>query len=306
MPTKFVFLILPQVHLLDLAGPDQCIHEAIDFGCEFSIEYCGIDEDLETSAGLGLKKPTHFSKVKLEKGDYLIIAGARMAYLQSTKFKSNKALFIWMNTQYQKEVNLVSICVGAFVLGYAGLLNGRKCTTHFQKIDDLQKTFPKAQVEQNVLFVEDDLIYTSAGIVAGIDLMLHILEKLVGSQITLKVTRELVMYNRRTALSPQQSVFVQYRNHMHQGIHDAQDYIINNLSHRHKQDELANIACMSVRNFTRLFKKETGLTVNEFITTIRKEVIEQLSQNKNLTLGQIARQVGLSSERQLMRIKNDK
>ncbi|MBK7853505.1 MAG: DJ-1/PfpI family protein [Bacteroidetes bacterium] len=302
MPKKFVFLILPHLHLLDLAGPDQAIHEAIDFGADFTLEYCGIDSTVHTSAGLAIGKQKHFTKIILSEGDFLIIPGASMKYIRSKEFKNNNELFNWISSLYQSNVNIVSICVGAFVLGYSGLLDGTICTTHFQLTTELKKTFPKADVKETVLYQEDKHIYSSAGIASGIDLMLHIIETLTSGYFAHKVARELVIYRRREDVSPQNNIFLQFRNHVHNGIHKVQDYTIENLNSSLKITDLANIANMSERNFTRIFRKETGCTVNDFKTRIRIEKAKSLLNNPDLSKLQIANQVGLTSEKQLIRI----
>jgi transcriptional regulator GlxA family with amidase domain len=116
MATRFVFLLLPHIHILDLAGPDQAIHEAIDYGADFSIEYCGIDESIVTTSGLPFGKVQHFTKAKLKKGDFLVIPGADFTYLTSPRFLEQKGLFQWIDTNYNKGINICSICIGAFVL----------------------------------------------------------------------------------------------------------------------------------------------------------------------------------------------
>lgn len=302
MQTQFIFVILPEVHLLDLAGPDQVIHEAIEFGANFKLVYAGIQDDINTSAGLALKKQTHYSKINYNDGDFIVIPGARVAYLSSLEFRKNKDLFEWLKIAYERKCNIVSICAGAFVLGYAGLLNNKHCTTHFQLTSKIQSIFPKAKVKENILFVRDENVYTSAGIAAGIDLMLFIIEELTDGYFAHKVARELVIYVRRGGESAQENAFINYRNHIHSSIHTVQDFIIENIHVKSNLSFLAEKANMSERNFTRVFKKETGVTVNEFITTIRKEKLQVLLQNHNLSRKQIANQLGLESERQLSRI----
>jgi transcriptional regulator GlxA family with amidase domain len=302
MPVKFVFLVLPGIHLMDLAGPDQTIHEAIDFGADFEIEYCGLDDEITSSAGLTIKKQKPFSSVKFKPGDYLIIPGAKINYLLSPGFKKNKHLFGWIKNCYRQHVELVSICSGAFVLAHCGLLDGISCTTHFKQTRNLQARYPRAQVSENTLFTDTNGIYTSAGIASGIDLVLHIIEKLKGGYFAHKVARELVIYNRRGGNQEQLSVFMQFRNHIHSGIHRSQDYIIENIQRKHLLIHLADVANMSERNFTRIFKRETGITVINYVNCVRKEIIEKLSKNKDISYSRIAKEVGLESEKQVRRI----
>jgi len=302
MAANFVFLTLPRTHFLDLAGPNQVILEAMGFGADFEMSYCSIDKPLETSSGFPMGKLPHFSKMKMKAGDFLIIPGAETSYLTSDEFTNEKQLIEWIKTQHKNGVNICSICVGAFVLGHCGLLGGIKCTTHFKKTKDLQKLFRAADVIENILYTEQNGIYTSAGIVSGIDMMLSIVEDLKGSYFAHLVARELVVYNRRNGNQKQQSDLLEFRNHVHAGIHKVQDWLQENLYKKYKQHQLAEIANMSERNFTRIFKKETGITVNAYITILRKERIRELIKNPDISRMQIAQKCGLKSTRQLSRI----
>ncbi len=302
MATKFVFLLLPQVHILDLAGPDQAIHEAIDFGADFEIEYCGISASLVTTSGLPLGKVVHFSKIRMAQGDFLVIPGCSYQYLSSREFLQQIELFAWLRKLYQNGISLVSICMGAFVLAESGLLNDRQCTTHFKKTDALQKKYPALKVIENILYTDQDNIYTSAGIASGIDLALHLIEKLKGSHFAHLVARELVVFSRRKANDSQESEFLKFRNHIHSGIHAVQDFILENIDKKNHLPDLADIAAMSERNFTRIFKKESGVTVNQYINSIRKAKAREWMKNLNLSRAEIAARVGLQSEKQLTRI----
>lgn len=306
MPTKFTFLVLPHVHILDLAGADQAIHEAIDYDADFAIEYCGIGENVMTTSGLPFGILPHYDSVNLAKDDFLIIPGSAYAYLTSTNFLQNRALFAWIRAQHKIGVNICSICMGAFVLAESGLLNHKNCTTHFKKTKALQARYPAIKVQENILFTEEEHIYTSAGIAAGIDLTLHIIEKLKGSHLAHLVARELVVYNRRNGNSAQESELLKFRNHLHAGIHKAQDFVVENIDKKMTLSELAEIANMSERNFTRIFRKETGITANEYITKIRVAKAAELRKKPDFSKLEIANQVGLQSEKQLSRILNSK
>jgi transcriptional regulator GlxA family with amidase domain len=302
MARTFAFLVLPEVHLLDLAGPDQAILEAIGYGADFKIAYCGIGNEAISSAGLKFAQTQHFSALDLQPGDFLILPGSNVGYLSSATFAQQTDLFAWIQTLYRNGVRLVSICAGAFILGKCGLLDGIECTTHFKQTQRLQRDYPQAIVRENVLFVQQNGIHTSAGIAAGIDLVLSLIEQIMGSYFAHKVAREMVVYSRRDGQSKQLSAFLDFRNHIHAGIHKAQDHIIENIQQKNSLPALAEIACMSERNFTRVFKKETGITVNEFVNSIRREKIQSLLNNPDLSRQEIARQVGLESEKQVRRL----
>lgn len=304
MKTKFVFLLLPEIHLMDLAGPDQAIHEAIDYGANFEIEYCCLIPEITTTSGLPIGNVKHYSKVEINQGDFLMIPGSNAAYLTSAEFKKQTQLLAWLTRLHQNGINVCSICSSAFALAECGLLDNIPCTTHFKKTKDLQQSYPKAKVIENILFTDHNGIYTSAGIASGIDLTLHIIEKLKGSHLAHLVARELVVYNRRSGNSAQDSELLQFRNHIHSGIHKVQDWILDNIHLKTNLEYLAEIANMSERNFTRIFKKETNVTVNDFITIIRKEKSRELLKNPNLSRVEVANRIGLQSDRQLSRILN--
>jgi transcriptional regulator GlxA family with amidase domain len=305
MATKFIFLLLPQVHILDLAGADQAIHEAIDFEADFEMEYCGIGQEIVSTSGLPFGALKHFSELNYKKGDFLFIPGCAYSYLTSNDFLEQKALFNWINQLYENGVSITSICMGAFVLAEAGLLDGKNCTTHFKKTKALQEKYPKIRVIENILFTEQNGIYTSAGIASGIDLTLHIIEKLKGSHFAHLVARELVVFSRRSGNDTQESEFLKFRNHIHSGIHKVQDYIYENIARKNNLFDLAELAAMSERNFTRTFKKETGITVIDYINVVRRAKAIELMKNPNLSKIEIANKIGLQSEKQLSRILNN-
>ncbi len=300
--TKIVFLVLPRTHLLDLAGPIQVFQEGIEQGAQLEIQYCAHERDLTTSSDFPFGKLPHYSEVSLRCGDFLVVAGAEVSYLVSKQLTGDQALLRWVGEMHALSVRIVSICTGAFFLGAAGLLNGRKCTTHWKRTAELKKRFPRIQLVEDILFTECDGIYTSAGVTAGIDLALYILEQLTDDHLSYKVARELVIYARRRGTESQESSFLKYRNHIHSGIHQVQDYLHYNLQKRVSLSQLADQACMSPRNLTRIFKRETGITVNEYTSILRKEVLKKLAGNPDMSRKQMAKHCGLTSERQVIRL----
>lgn len=300
--TKIVFLILPHMHLLDLAGPDQVFHESIESGADFTIDYCSVDKSSFTSGNLNIAKLKLFSKIKLNKGDYLFVPGAEVSYLTSPSIPYEKEITKWLKDAYEKGTYICSICTGAFFLARTGLLNGKKCTTHWKRTPELQQLYPAINVVEDILFTEDERIMTSAGVTAGIDMALHILTKMKDDNFSFKVARELVVYIRRQGDDAQNSIFMNYRNHIHTGVHEVQDYVQENISEKLSLNCLAVIANMSSRNLTRIFKKETGITINDFISMIRKENLQKLLPNPDITRKQMANLCGLKSERHVIRL----
>lgn len=303
MAIKIVFVISPKTHFLDLAGPDQVFFESIFFKAPFELEYASFaTEEAGTASGLRFTGLKHYKDLELKKGDYVFIPGMDTEVLTGQHSVSMKPLFNWLSARYEQGVNICSVCTGAFLLAASGLLNGKPCTTHWKYTNKLQRLFPKLKVQENVLFTEKDGVFTSAGVASGIDLALYIVEQEMGPYFANKVAREIVLYIRRDANESQQSVFLSYRNHIHAGVHTVQDWLVENLDKKTTLPQLARLANMSTRNFTRVFKKETDITIGDYIALLRQEKIKEMLKKPDLSRPQMARQLGLKSERQLSRL----
>lgn len=298
---QVIFVVPPRVHVLDLTGPIQVFYEAVDYGAAYQLTYCSFQNHVTSSSGLSFGAVRSFDDVQTQPGDYIFLPGMEMEYIRSQL--NEETIFLdWLQQQHKKGVYLCSVCTGAFLLARAGLLDGRKCTTHWKRIDELQQTYPRLLAQLDRLFVKDGNIYTSAGITAGIDLALAILEEQEGPLFATKIARELVVYFRRGAEHTQKSVYLDYRNHMNVAIHQMQDWLIANLEARATLDELAEIANMSTRNLTRTFRKETGITIHDYTTRLRLELAQTLQHNPGMTMEAIAAKCGFQDARQLRRI----
>ncbi len=300
--TRITFLLPPFVHLLDIAGAAQVFQAGQTYGAHYALEWCSYERTVQSSANLGFTNLAWFEDIVPPNDGFLFVPGFDSSYALSGNFHTNTILHQWLQQAYISGATICSVCAGAFVLGAAGLLDRRRCTTHWQLIETLQQTFPTARVVPDVLFTQDSKIYTSAGISSGIDLALHILEERHGARLVHNVARELVVYQRRSGNHTQTSVYLDYRNHVHQGIHTVQDWIIEHLHTAPTLETLAEIALMSVRNLTRIFRQTTGISINEYTARVRREVAQTLMNNPNYTAQAIAEQCGLKSIRQLQRI----
>lgn len=300
------FFIPREVHILDLTGPIQVFYEANAYGAAYELGYIAAEENPVSAAGLSFGRIGHYSEISLQQGDYLFIPGAEMEYLRGSAFRSDRKLFGWLQSMPGKGVTVCSVCTGAFFLAEAGLLDDRKCTTHWKRAAELKKLYPRALVEENILYAQSDNIYTSAGITTGIDMSLAIIADHYGPIFTHKVARELLVYYRRGATHSQQSVYLDYRNHLNMGVHAVQDWLIENLQRKFTIVSLASIANMSPRNLTRTFRKSTGMSIIEYAKRLRLEKAETLDRNPALSADNIAAQVGYSNARQLRRIKKSK
>ena len=299
---KVAFIIPPTVELLDLAGPVQVFTEAKFYGMEIEIEFYTFSKEPISTAGLGFGKVANFKTAKLKEGDLIFVPGMDMEYVNSIPFKAEREFFTWLKECSDIKITVCSICNGAFALGHAGLLKDTECTTHWRRVKELQMQFPTAKVVADILFVKSNNVYTSAGISAGIDLALAILEDLKGPLFTHKVARGLVVYHRRSGKHNQQSIYLDYRNHINPQVHEVQDYLIDNLSKENDIETLASLVGMSPRNLSRVFKEKTGSTVLEYLTLLRKEYANTMLNNPEYTIEYIASRCGFKTARQLQRI----
>ncbi|ULQ51941.1 GlxA family transcriptional regulator [Flavihumibacter fluvii] len=302
---KVAFIIPPTVELLDLAGPVQVFTEAKVQGMDLEMEFYQYSEDPVSTAGLGFAKLPNYSAAKLKEGDFIFVPGMDNDYVNSISFRAEREFFKWLKDCSDKNITVCSICSGAFALGHAGLLKDTECTTHWRRVDALQAQFPQARVVADILYVRSNNVYTSAGISAGIDLALAILEDLKGPLFTHKVARGLVVYHRRSGQHKQQSVYLDYRNHINPQVHEVQDYLIDNLSKENDIESLASLVGMSARNLSRVFKEKTGSTVLEYLTLLRREYAKTMLNNPEYTIEYIAAKCGFKSARQLQRILKD-
>ena len=303
---KIGFIIPPTVELLDLAGPVQVFTEAKFYGFQIDLEFYIIKNNPTSTSGLGFGKLAKFSEARLKEGDFVFVPGMDQNYVRSSAFRNEQKFFDWLKKLADRNINVCSVCNGAFALAEAGLLNGLECTTHWRRVDELQAQFPKTKVLPDVLFVKNSSVCTSGGITAGIDLALSILEDLAGAPFAQKVARGLVVYYRANDNRKQEDNYLDSRNHLNFKIHEVQNYLINNISSDTSISKLASGAGMSPRNLTRLFKQTTGVTVNQYLTQLRLETAKTILKDPKNSLANAASKCGFKTARQLQRILKQK
>lgn len=300
MPQVF-FLVLEGINLLDLAGPAHVFDAAREFGVPYQVRFCGLGKKpVASHLGLGLAGLEHISQIKPRTGDLVFIPGVHRVDHRREEAGGSVA---WLRAAHRRGATLCSVCTGAFVLAWAGLLDGRRSTTHWTRVEALRAAAPKSQVHGEVLFVEDDNVFTSAGVSSGIDLALSILESRHGALLATRVARELVVYLRRPADHAQGSVYLDYRNHLRVGVHRVQDWLATHPERHATLPELARIAALSPRHLSRLFRQATGITIQQYRTRLRLERARRMQSNPEMTCDAIATACGFGDARQLRRIR---
>ncbi|MEU4169136.1 DJ-1/PfpI family protein [Streptomyces sp. NPDC026665] len=298
--SHIVFFLVPGVHLLDLAGPAQVFSTAADFGHPYSLGYVAEQPRIVTAQGLPLTALTEWPELGPE--DLIVVPGWRALTLADGPRIGDATLRV-LQDHHARGGTVASVCAGADALGRAGLLDGRRCTTHHDVQDELARRYPRAAVVRDVLYTQDDRVVTSAGIASGIDLALHIVAGRHGPAAGAQVARDMVVYARRNGHEPQASAMLRHRSHLDDTVHRAQDLLDARFDRPVPLPELAAAVGVSERTLTRLFTRATqGLTPLRYQQALRLERAEHLISH-GLTVDAAARAVGFEDARMLRRLR---
>lgn len=224
--------------------------------------------------------------------DLLVVGGAAMS--------PEPAVLDFLREAAQTDSRIASVCTGAFALAAAGLLDGRKATTHWKRAAELQARYPMIDVDADRIFIEDGPIWTCAGSTAGLDLALALIEDDFGIEVARAVARFLVMYHRRTGGQSQFSTLLELEPKSDR-LQAVVTYARRNLSNRLNVEELAEVANLSARQFTRLFQSETGLPPAKAVEKIRLEAARNLMVDSTHPIEVIARQTGFGDSDRMRR-----
>ncbi|ANJ93411.1 GlxA family transcriptional regulator [Serratia plymuthica] len=298
MPQAVYFLMLPQVLSLDVSGPAETLRLA----GTFSLHYIGPEPQVTCSIGMTLSRLEPLP-ARLEDGAILVVPGVSDSarYFANPQAEQARRWLAALQPDLQsRRITLVCVCSGALLAAQAGLLDGYQCTTHHDVLERMRLQAPAALVKENRIFVEDRSVYTSAGITAGIDLALHLINRQCGATRATEVAREMVVYFRRSGDDPQLSPWLRYRNHLHPAVHRAQDVMAAEPEAEWSVPQVAEKAHVSSRHLARLFRSHIGISVREYHEQLRLAVAQQrLQQGYGLEKAALA--AGFSSGRQLRR-----
>ena len=297
--TRVVLVLVPGVHLLDLAGPAQAFSSADDAGYRYRLSYVAETPEVLTMQGLPVR--TEVTWPELTAADLILVPGWRGTAFATTPVGPD--ILRRLHEHHAAGGTVASVCAGAEALGRAGLLDGRRCTTHHALQDELALRYPRAKVVRDVLYVVDDRVVTSAGIASGIDLALHLIASRHGPGAAGRVARDMVVYARRNGDEPQTSALLRHRSHLSDAVHRIQDVIEARFTDRLKLADLAAASGVSERTVTRLFGRATGLTPLRYQHILRLERAEHLI-GHGATVETAARAVGFEDARMLRRLRS--
>lgn len=295
MTCKLVFVLFPGFQLLDAAGPVAAFEMANrqapgTYEVVLASRHGGA---IESSAGPTLLA-TVFADVR--EADTVIVVGGD-GVIDAAGCPETLSFICGLGSSARR---IASVCSGAYLLAAAGLLNGRKATTHWRRSADFRRRFPDVDLDADRIYVNDGNIWTSAGISAGIDLSLALIADDLGERIARQVAHQLVVYYRRPGGQSQFSALLEMSmgNGRFAGL---LDYIRGNLNKPLKVNDLAEQACMSPRHFARLFTAEVGTPPARAVERLRVEAASTALESGAGSVLAVARQCGFSDAERMRR-----
>jgi len=305
------FLVMPDVTLLDVTGPMEVFSQTKDCMAKkyneppFIYELHTIATErtkfIRSDSGLILLCNDTLSSVDYAI-DTLFIPGISNLLYDSYKKRLGKRVLEWIVEQSKSVRRICSVCTGSFFLAEAGILNGKRATTHWELCDQLKKDYPAIQVESEPIFVKDGSIYSSAGITAGMDLALALIEADLGRSVAMEVAKQMVLYLKRSGNQSQFSSVLVHQHTETNPIIELQTWIQKHLKEELTIEKLAEKAHMSPRNFARVFVRETGITPSKYVDKLRIEAACRLLVETQLNLKEIAVDCGLNSSDNMRRL----
>jgi transcriptional regulator GlxA family with amidase domain len=289
-----VIIVPPKAQSLDVSGPLDAFLEANRHSpgrplYEVRLVATGAGRTIKVGGMSLVADSSIFDEISSI--DTMLVAGTPDYAIADT----STALHAWLRRRAPRTRRYGSVCTGAFFLGAAGLLDGMNATTHWQHAAELAERFPAAKVVPDQIYVQDGALYTSAGVTAGIDLALKLIEDDHGRDLALTVARRLVVFLKRPGGQSQFSAHLAAQIADEGKIRSLQHWVLDHLSSDLSLESLAARAAMSVRNFTRVFQGETGTTPADFVEMARVDAARRLLEESETALQRVAPRCGFSS-----------
>ncbi len=302
-PKKILILGFRDAQILDITGPMEILTSASDAMPHraYEVMLAGPNSSsIKTTCGLSLSVDRSFRELSPSECrhiDTLIVAGGR----GMRQHVSDPELIKVVQQTAKHARRITSVCTGAFVLAAAGLLNGKRAVTHWMYCDALSRSFPSVTVDQDAIYVRDGKVWTSAGVTAGMDLALALVEDDLGRELALDIARQKVMFMMRPGGQSQFSAHLAAQQPQDRPLSDLLQWIVDNVDRDLSVPALAQHAAMSERNFARHFTKETGTTPARFVEAARLQAARQKLEEDAISMDQIAHQSGFSNAERMRR-----
>jgi transcriptional regulator GlxA family with amidase domain len=298
-----VFVAFEQALLLDIAGPLQVFASARDLCAAAGLPdpyrlslVSPKGGEIATSSGLAVVT-RRLGALRSEPIDTLIAVGG----IGSRAAVNERALIRWLASRAGRARRVCSVCTGAFLLAEAGLLDGKRAVTHWWACDELARRYPRVTVEPDPIFLRDGKIWTSAGVTAGIDLALALVEEDLGRVMALRVARHLVVFLKRPGGQSQFSAMLESQARDDGGFAALHEWLAQHLADDLGVEALAARVGMSPRNFARVYAKRTGTTPAKAVEALRVDAARRALEGSAASIERIARVCGFGDEERLRR-----
>ncbi|MFH9089212.1 GlxA family transcriptional regulator [Streptomyces sp. NPDC017673] len=296
-PLTVTVFVFPGVRLLDVTGPIEVFASANDWGGEYRVQVVSEDgADVVTAAGTRLAADLSVDDVH-EICDVLVIPGGP----EWETLVKDDALLDAVRGLSGRARCTASVCTGAFLLAAAGLLDGRRAATHWRQTRELGRRYPSVRVEPDAIFVRDGKMMTSAGVTAGIDLSLALVEEHYGAEVARAVAKDMVVFMQRPGGQSQFSARCRVPNPRHETLREVLDSVAEDPGANHSVTAVARRAGVSVRHITRLFHEEVGTSPGRYVEQVRLEAAQAMLETGDDPMAVVARRTGFGSPESLRR-----
>lgn len=302
MPRNVLFVAYPDVSLLDLAGPQTVFWAAANYArargmAGYRCHTVSLAGGKVTSVEGTTMESVSLESFDLRLVDTVIVPGSPTILEVA---KNSTALIDWLNHASGKVRRVASVCSGAFLLAFAGLLDGKRATTHWAMLERFRELFPTVDLDPDAIFVQQQNLWTSAGVTTGIDLALAMVEADYGHEVALNAAKELAVYMKRPGAQPQLSEILITQSRQVPVFESLHLWIVQNLSREELSvEQLADHVGMSPRNFARVYKEKTGRTPAKGVEHFRLEAARRQLQDISRPIDLIARDCGFGSEERM-------
>jgi transcriptional regulator GlxA family with amidase domain len=290
---RVVFVVYPRITALDLVGP----HEVFAVAGAYDIVVAGPRSgEVVTARGLRIGADRSIAAVR-GPIDTLVVVGGEGAFAaaRDSRFVTAVAKLAGRSRR------VASVCTGAFVLAEAGLLHGKRATTHWLSCERLAQKYPDVEVDADRIFVRDGEVWTSAGVTAGMDLALALVADDLGQDAAREVARRLVMYVQRPGGQAQFSAQLSAQRAARNPLRELQGWIGEHPAEDHAVERLAARVAMSPRHFARVFRAEVGCTPAAYVEQVRVEVARRLLETTSLSVEEVTATAGFGTTETLRR-----
>lgn len=298
---KHISILVPLGHssLPNIDGTHQILSEvnniraSMDLEPLFKIQLVGLENSVEQRNGLYTIQPDVLVS-DIQKTD-IIIMPAMHGDLQKA-MERNAAFIPWIVEQYNKGAEVASFCIAAFLLAATGLLNGKRCATHWIAANDFRRMFPNVELVDDRIMTEEDGLYSSGGAYSFLNLLAYLIEKHAGRDVAVRIAKTFMIDIDRESQSPF-IIFNGQKAHEDESIKKAQEYIERNYQDKITVDQLADILALGRRNLERRFKKATANTVVEYIQRVKIEAAKKQLESGRKNVNEVMYETGYSDEK---------